>query len=115
MMASVVAALVNVGLNYIFINLFGFIAAGYTTLACYVLYSIGHYLVSRKILRNMGKKDQMYDMKLIVLASLAVIVFAVAINITFPYIVVRYAILLVLLSSLILKINVVLHYLSSIK
>ena len=115
MMASVVAALVNVGLNYIFINLFGFIAAGYTTLACYVLYSIGHYLVSRKILRNMGKKDQMYDMKLIVLASLAVIVFAVAINITFPYIVVRYAILLVLLTSLILKRNVVLHYLSSIK
>ena len=115
MMASVVAALVNVGLNYIFINLFGFIAAGYTTLACYVLYSIGHYLVSRKILRNMGKKDQMYDMKLIVLASLVVIVFAVAINITFPYIVVRYAILLVLLTSLILKRNVVLHYLSSIK
>ena len=63
----------------------------------------------------MGKKDQMYDMKLIVLASLAVIVFAVAINITFPYIVVRYAILLVLLTSLILKRNVVLHYLSSIK
>ena len=63
----------------------------------------------------MGKKDQMYDMKLIVLASLAVIVFAVAINITFPYIVVRYAILLVLLTSLILKRNVVLHYLSYIK
>ena len=36
MYASVVTAGLNIILNAIFIKLFGFIAAGYTTLACYV-------------------------------------------------------------------------------
>ena len=36
--ASMAAAGANVVLNFIFIRLFGYIAAGYTTLACYMLY-----------------------------------------------------------------------------
>ncbi len=36
MAASMAAAGANVVLNFIFIRLFGYIAAGYTTLACYM-------------------------------------------------------------------------------
>lgn len=35
------AAVANVVLNFIFIRIFGYVAAGYTTLACYILYSVG--------------------------------------------------------------------------
>ena len=35
----------NVVLNFIFIRIFGYVAAGYTTLACYILYSVGHYVI----------------------------------------------------------------------
>ena len=44
------AAVANVVLNFIFIRIFGYVAAGYTTLACYILYSVGHYVVSKRIL-----------------------------------------------------------------
>ena len=49
MIASVAGAVLNIGLNYVFIKLFGYVAAGYTTLVCYVVYSCVHYLFMRKV------------------------------------------------------------------
>jgi len=49
MMGTVVAAALNVVLNYIFIRKYGFIAAAYTTLASYVCYLMLHLLISRKL------------------------------------------------------------------
>ncbi len=43
MVASLLVAVLNVGLNAVFIPLFGFVAAGYTTLFCYAVYSFVHY------------------------------------------------------------------------
>lgn len=45
MFVSCLVAVVNILLNYIFINIFGFVAAGYTTLICYILYFAIHYLI----------------------------------------------------------------------
>ncbi|MCR5609723.1 MAG: oligosaccharide flippase family protein, partial [Lachnospiraceae bacterium] len=39
MIASVIGASLNILLNYIFLNIFGYYAAGYTTLVCYIIYS----------------------------------------------------------------------------
>jgi O-antigen/teichoic acid export membrane protein len=47
---TVIAAIVNVALNYIFIRKFGYIAAAYTTLVSYIIYYIIHTVVSRKLL-----------------------------------------------------------------
>lgn len=53
--ASVLAASVNIVLNYIFMPVFGYVAAGYTTMACYMLLAVFHCLCYRKICReNMG-------------------------------------------------------------
>ena len=43
MVASVVAAIVNIILNYFGIRLFGYVAAGYTTLICYILMLLIRY------------------------------------------------------------------------
>ena len=40
MIPTIIAAIVNIILNYIFINIFGMIAAAYTTLACYIILSV---------------------------------------------------------------------------
>ena len=61
MAASMAAAGANVVLNFIFIRLFGYIAAGYTTLACYMLYSVGHYIVSKQILVNEGIQENLMN------------------------------------------------------
>lgn len=44
MIASSIVAVLNVVLNAFMIPMYGFVAAGYTTLVCYILYSIVHYL-----------------------------------------------------------------------
>lgn len=49
MLGSVVGATLNVALNYVFIEKFGYRAAGYTTLVCYVIYTIGHYFSMNKV------------------------------------------------------------------
>lgn len=49
MIASVIGAGLNVVLNYIFIRWFGYLAAGYTSLFCYIIYCIGHYLFMQKV------------------------------------------------------------------
>lgn len=49
-LGSVLAAGLNVVLNYFFIPRYGYIAAAYTTLVTYILYFLFHYMLARKIL-----------------------------------------------------------------
>ena len=51
MLATIGAAILNVVLNYIFILKFGFIAAAYTTLFCYVIYLAVHIIICRKMVK----------------------------------------------------------------
>lgn len=51
-MATMVGAIVNVVSNFFLIDIFGYIAAGYTTLLCYMLYSFAHYILMRKMCRD---------------------------------------------------------------
>lgn len=50
MYGTIVAAVLNVVLNYIFILKFGFIAAAYTTLASYIVYMIMHTMISYRLM-----------------------------------------------------------------
>lgn len=58
MTGTVIAAIVNIILNAIFIPLFGYVAAAYTTLAGYILLFIIHYL----FVKRMGK-EKIYNTK----------------------------------------------------
>ena len=78
--ASAISAVTNVVLNYIFIQKYGYIAAGYTTLFCYILFSICHYMFMRKVSRKHMGGDKIYNIKLltiVVLLFTALSVFAV--------------------------------------
>lgn len=52
MIVSVISAVANVVLNYIFIPMFGYQAAAYTTLFCYVFTGLMHYVFSTYIFRK---------------------------------------------------------------
>ncbi len=49
MRISCVAAMVNLVLNFIFIPIFGYVAAAYTTLFSYIIYAVGHILYVNKV------------------------------------------------------------------
>ena len=69
MVASVVGAVLNLILNYIFINIFGYVAAAYTTLFCYMVYAFGHYVFSCKVCDECMNGERIYDTKTLMIIS----------------------------------------------
>lgn len=92
MVASVSGALLNLVLNYIFIKFYGYIAAGYTTLVCFMVYAIVHYLFMRKVCRDCCDSDYPYDTKKILIITIPFLVAGFAFLATYQLPVVRYGI-----------------------
>ncbi len=59
--ATAAAAVLNLILNYLFIPVFGYTAAAYTTLLCFMLYAVFHYIVMRRVCRRELKGEYPFD------------------------------------------------------
>lgn len=92
MVASTVTAIVNIVLNALFIPIFGFIAAAYTTLFSYMLFALFHYLVMLDTCKKQGYKSFPYDGKMIGLITVITTALAVAFMILYPYPLIRFLI-----------------------
>ena len=103
MIASVFAALINIGLNYVFIQRFGYYAAGYTTLICYILYSFGHYKVSSRVINLKNDNGKYFDIKTILWLSAILIMMCIVSNFLFKSLIVRTLIFLVVAMTGFLK------------
>lgn len=103
MVASVSGAVLNIILNYIFINLFGFLAAGYTTLACYLCYCVFHYIVMKIILRKELPGLKIYDMKSILLISIVFVGMGFVFMALYNHTIARYLLILLLGLGLVIK------------
>jgi len=57
---SIIAAVINVILNYFFIRRYGYLAAAYTTVAGYFILMILHYIATRWILKEKLYRDLIY-------------------------------------------------------
>lgn len=115
MIGSVLAALLNVLLNAIFIPQFGYIAAGYTTLASYCLYSLAHYVFCTMISKKYLDGQTVYDSKTVLILSIIVIATAITFNFLYDYFIPRYLMAAVLMIVLISKRNVVIDLLKEFK
>lgn len=93
--ATSVGAVANIILNYIFIKIFGYLAAGYTTLACFILYAISHYIFMIHICKKEHNGEKPYNAKIILIISILLIVLGFLFTLTYKVPVVRYTILAV--------------------
>lgn len=64
-LASVGSAVVNIVLNAWLIPIFGFVAAGYTTLASYVIFVAANYIAMVRTLKQKEIENDAYNMKLL--------------------------------------------------
>ena len=87
-MGTIIAAVLNIGLNFIFIPKYGFIAAAYTTLVSYFVNMFIHFTVTRVIL-----KVKLYDDWFMFLAIGIVIAISALFMSLYSTILLRYAIL----------------------
>lgn len=94
MIASVVSAGMNVLLNWLLIPKFGYYVAGYTTLFCYLLYSLTHYALYRRICKSEMGGNRCYNEKILFLIGAAMLAMTILINIVYRYIIIRYLIVI---------------------
>lgn len=96
--ASIGSAILNIILNLICIPRFGYIAAGYTTLICYILYSLGHYFFMRLVCRKYLNGYKVYDTKTILIITILSLVITFILLGLYDYIIIRYLIILLVLT-----------------
>ena len=93
--ASVGVALLNIILNYIFIPIYGFIAAGYTTLICYIAYTVVHYCTMKHICKKNKCELNLFDMKKICVISLSLLAAVLGITFLYDVRIARWAVILI--------------------
>lgn len=71
MVASMAAAITNVILNSIFIKIYGYYAAGFTTLLCYILFTAAHFCVMKKMCNKNSIGKRIYSGKKILEITIA--------------------------------------------
>ena len=92
MIGTFIAAIINIILNYFFLQVFGYVAAAYTTLISFILLAI----LQGIIVRILYKKRVLNDNNMFIISRIIAIICLLC-NFIYPYNIVRYVILLILL------------------
>lgn len=94
MIVSVTGAVLNVILNYIFIGWYGYMAAGYTTLFCFMIHALGHYYFMRRVCRECCDDQQPYEGKRLLGIIVPFLAAGTGLLATYDYPAIRYGIVL---------------------
>ncbi len=95
--ASVFGAGLNLVLNYFFIQRYGYLAAAYTTLICYIVYTGMHYIFMRIICKKFLDNVRVYNLKIIIMISIVFVVAGIIMMCLYDLILIRYGILLMII------------------
>lgn len=112
--ATGIVAILNIVLNFIFIKVFGYIAAGYTTLICYILYSLFHYIFMRKVCKSNCKNQ--YPFKTSVILNITILFLCLSFMFMFLYkfIFIKYVIIILLLGVCLIFKKIIINCLNNI-
>ena len=95
MYGTLVAAVSNVLMNYIFIKIFGYQAAAYTTLVACVILSFMQYFGVKKV-----RKDKLYNYKKMFFISTIIILICLSFDFLYKNTLLRYIVIAVLIMLL---------------
>ena len=106
---SILCAVLNLILNYIFIKLCGYQAAAYTTFVCYAIFCLIHYYFYKKVCKEVLDGQRLYDGKGILLISIGVTIIGMAVAFINHFLWLKYSIIIAILILLIMKRNTVIN------
>lgn len=110
MFASVTGAVLNMILNFFCINTFGYIAAGYTTLVCYIIFGLAHYRFMIKTLKkNKLECIKLFDIRRISEIAIMLFVLAGIMLIIYPTPIIRYTLLAIFIGIVWTKKNKIIY------
>ncbi len=102
--ATLICAAMNLLMNYIFIKIFGYYAAGYTTLVCYMGLAVFHYIFSKKVCnKELNTSKEVFNIKMVVFSSLIVLITMLIMLFTYNIMILRYLIVGLIFVLMIVK------------
>lgn len=102
MFASTIGALSNLILNYIFINKYGYQAAGYTTLISYIVLMLMHYAFMKKICKKEISNICIFDDKYMFGLTALLIAMMFICILLYNHIVIRYLVIITIIIILLI-------------
>ncbi len=112
--ATLSGAVLNIILNYIFIDIFGYYAAGYTTLICFVTFATFHYIFMRKLINENLNNEKVYELKILIIISFVFMVSGFVLLLTYRLPVTRYSILICLFIGILLNMKRIIAFIKNI-
>lgn len=103
--ASIAAALINIVLNAIFIPIFDYYAAGYTTLFSYLIFALSNYDAMKKVLKEKGQENDAFHVKGLIIIFIAFMAVGFLGMALYDYFVARIIIMLVVFFTLVIMRN----------
>ena len=101
--ATLSGGLLKVVLNYFFLETIGYQFASYTTLLCFVIFSLMHYLFMRKICADNFGNIQPYESKILLMMSIFLVLTGLSLMWSYQYEEIRYALLVLISITIALK------------
>ena len=101
--ASIGAAITNLVLNWIFIQKYGFVAAGYTTMVSYIIFAFSNYVAMKGVLKDNNEEDVAYNYPGLVLVFLLFCALSAVGMIFYNNLVVRIIITVLVLAIIFIK------------
>lgn len=102
-MISIISSAANLILNAIFIRIYGYLAAGWTTLVCYMLLAVLHFVLMKKACRiHLGGQILFHEKFLLVLSFLLCLISTLMLFV-YPYTILRWGLILVILLIIFLQ------------
>ncbi len=105
MFASVIGAILNIVLNLIFIQSHGFIAAGYTTMVCYLVFMLAHFFFMKKVCSEENITDEIFNNRFILFFTVVLSILCLGIQLLYPYFIVRFILIFIVLIISVVKKN----------
>ena len=115
MLASVFGAVLNLVLNYIFIGIYGYIAAGYTTLICYFFYTLFHYILMNAVCKKYDDGIRPYRTNVLLMITIPFILCGFLLLITYSYPFIRYGFIIISFIGMIIFREKIINILKHIK
>ena len=113
--ASVTGAILNIILNYFAIQWFGYIAAGYTTLICYIVFAISHSLFVKKVSKECIEGRRIFNTKAVFIIGAVLTAFSQMILLVYKHIIIRYSLLFGLLLIVVFGKNKIIRIIKEIR
>ena len=113
LVVTTVSALTNIITNWIFINKYGMVAAGFTTFGCYMLYALGHLFFAETTFRE-EEHTSLFDIPFILTTIILLSGIVIFYSCSLESRMIRYLSIVVILLVLFIKRNVIIATLNDI-